>query len=316
MLRRPLVVVAVCAAVGLAWVGLAVVLLPRLVSGGQLSVRDAVLVTGMVLALVVAVAAVLVRAVWRDRVHETLQREARATTNLQEAARLRSAFLAGVSHELRTPLTNIVGFARTIEVRRGDLPAPLLHQITERLVENASRLERMVLDLLDLDRPAVQPTGPQHHRRLDDIVASATEGFGADLALDVQASDVVVEVDTAVVRRIAVELLSNVRRHTPAGTRARLQAEVTCADRLRLVVEDDGPGIEPDRVEAVLEPFVQGAQASDDASPGLGIGFALVDRYTTALGGSWEITTPRDGGTRITVEVPVVVPVRRLDHAV
>lgn len=309
-------VVAACAAAGIGSTVAAVVFLPRLVAAGHLSVRDAILLTGTVLVLGMAIAAALLVGGWRRRIRDTMRREEKASTDLREAARLRSAFLAGVSHELRTPLTNIVGFARTIQLRRGDMSSELLTDVTERLVNNATRLEQLVLDLLDLHRPTAQPAGRRQRRRVDELVRAATARVGDDLLLTVDAPPTTVEVDPAMVRRIVVELLSNVERHTPCGTRACLRAEVTPDGQLRVIVEDDGPGIESSRVEALLQPFVQGSHTSDEASPGLGIGFALVDRYTAALGGTWEVTTPPDGGTRVVVEVPVHVPAMQLDRAV
>ena len=81
-----------------------------------------------------------------------LTRERDATRALREIDAMKNTFLHAVSHELRTPLASILGFAVTLEHHRGTLPAEETQELTKRLAVNARKLDRLLSDLLDLDR--------------------------------------------------------------------------------------------------------------------------------------------------------------------
>lgn len=257
--------------------------------------------------LFVATTAFLLRVAlrhWARRLISAATLERRAADDLLAVARLRTAFLTSISHELRTPLTNIVGYAHTIRRHHRTLTDDQVEHFAERLALNGERLEQLVVDMLELHRPTAEQQvvlEPVHiGELLDEVVRKVSS---RDHHIRSWSAVTRVEVDRAKVERLIEELVQNVCRHTPPATSAWVTA--TRGDGwLDLTVEDDGPGLDPGLRAAATEPFVQGSHVAGLASPGLGIGLALVARYAEMLGGGVAITEPMGGGTRVTVAVP------------
>lgn len=238
---------------------------------------------------------------------QALEQQRRANEELQAVNTRKSLFLQTASHELRTPLTSLMGYSRTLRSLWGRLDEAQIAHFLDRLTLNADRLDRLVTDLLDLERARrglveVQP------RRVD--VAALVRELASMLASDdtpVEVRgrpEVVVSVDPGLVDRIVTNLVDNVRRHTPPGTPAILDVEHQ-DDRLVLTVDDTGPGIDPAIRDRVLLPFEQGPAAAVEPSPGLGIGLALVHQMAVAMRGHLELQDRPGGGSRVVVSLPL-----------
>src|SRR5438477_402942 len=165
-----------------------------------------------------------------------------AAERLRALDEMKNMFLDAVSHELRTPLAAVLGIALTLQRKEISLSVEDWQDLLGRLVANARKLERLLSDLLDLDRlsrgivqPNRQPTDvPALVRR----VVETTDVFGGHpLSLDLQ--PLIVPIDAPKVERILENLLANTARHTPAGTRAWVRAESMDGGVL-LAVEDEG----------------------------------------------------------------------------
>lgn len=221
-----------------------------------------------------------------------LEAEREHAAELRERDEMKNTFLAAVSHDLRTPLAAILGLAVTLE--RQPLDTEDAHDLVSRIVTNARKLERLVSDLLDLDRltrGTVEPNLlPTDVGGLVALVVAESEVLSGREA-SVHTEDVVVHTDAAKIERIVENLLANAARHTPAE--ARIWISVRAEDGGALVlVEDDGPGIPAGQRERVFEPFRKGS--GTDYTPGVGIGLTLVARFAELLGGrAW--VQDRDG---------------------
>ncbi|MBW3562290.1 MAG: ATP-binding protein [Actinobacteria bacterium] len=110
---------------------------------------------------------------------------------------------------------------------------------------------------------------------------------------------------TAVVlaERIVENLLANAAKHNPAGTALWVRIRAVDGGAL-LAVEDAGPGVPHDLKRSVFEPFQQGPRSTDAASPGTGIGLALVARFAELHGGRAWVDDREDGGSRFNVFLP------------
>src|SRR5205823_3939606 len=170
---------------------------------------------------------------------------------------MKNTFLQAVSHDLRTPLAAILGLAITLE--RGDvhLEESDAQDLARRIADNARKLDRLVTNLLDMDRlargivtPKLQPTDVGSLVRR--LLAESELIGGSRVHMDLQ--PVTIAVDGAKVERIVENLLANTVRHTSAN------AQIWVAVRphesgVLIVVEDDGAGVAPDLREAIFEPF-------------------------------------------------------------
>ena len=231
-----------------------------------------------------------------------LQREQEAAERLRALEELRNRFLTAVAGELRTPLTAVLGYSLTLARPDMDLPPADREDIAARLAASARRLERLLADLLDVDRLArgvLEATlTPINLGDLVRRVAAETDVGGRPVTVDVGSS--VVSVDGAKVERILENLLLNAARHTPPGTHVWVGLEHT-TDGVLLRVDDDGPGVPDEYKQDIFRAFEQGIPqpaSQTGALPGTGIGLALVTGFAELHGGrAWVEDRPGGGAS-------------------
>jgi signal transduction histidine kinase len=214
-----------------------------------------------------------------------------------------------VSHDLRTPLAAILGLAITLERPDVDIGGDESRELAHRIADNARRLDRLVTNLLDLDRlsrgivePKREPTD------VGELVRSIVERSELlpPSRLRLELEPVIAEVDGAKVERIVENLLANTARHTP--THATVWVSVhRVDDGVRIAVEDDGPGVAPAIRESIFEPFEQGPDAPRHA-PGVGVGLTLVRRFAELHGGRAWVEERDGGGASFRVVLPCEAP--------
>jgi PAS domain S-box-containing protein len=235
---------------------------------------------------------------------ESEQREREAAERLRSLDEMKNTFLAAVSHELRSPLTSILGLSLTLE-RTPDLVDADRGDLLRRLAQNASKLDRLLKDLLDIDRLNRGIVAPQY--RVTDVGALArrtVESLDILTGREVvaEADSVVIAVDPAKVERIVENLLMNAARHTAADRRIWLRVAPEDGG-VAITVEDDGPGVAPEIRSEIFEPFRQGPTASPHA-PGTGIGLSLVARFAELHGGRAWVGEREGGGAAFHVFLP------------
>lgn len=244
----------------------------------------------------------------QDDLERALEVEREAAARLRALDEMKDTFLQAVSHDLRTPLAAILGMAITLE--RGDvgLGPEETRELAGRIEHNARRLERLVTNLLDLDRlargvltPTFEPTdvGDLVRRMVTDSDPSGDQ-------VEVSTETVIVPVDAPKVERIIENLLANAVKHTPAGT--SVHVTVTGSEHGALIaVEDAGGGVPRELREKIFEEFRQGTDAPQ-ASPGVGIGLSLVRRFAEMHHGRAWVEEREGGGASFRVFLPKVHP--------
>jgi PAS domain S-box-containing protein len=266
----------------------------------------------------------------RKRAEETLrqayERERQAVDRLKQVDEMKNAFLSAVSHELRTPLSAVLGYALTLKQEEVDLPTEERVELLERLAANAQKLQRLLADLLDVDRLERGIIEPRRHPvdigALTGRIAAEIEMPGR--TIEVEAERIVAEVDGPKVERIVENLLVNAAKHTAPGTPVRLWVGAE-EGGVGIAVEDRGRGVPDELKEAVFRPFERGA-ASVAHAPGTGIGLSLVARFAELHGGRAWVEDRSGGGARFRVFLPRVSsptgggrptdpPPARSDHA-
>jgi PAS domain S-box-containing protein len=227
-------------------------------------------------------------------------------TDRKHAEVLRDDILATVSHELRTPLTSVLGFALTLKERftgLGEEPQLFLSHI----VDQAVRLERLLADLLDVERLRRDRVVPRREPTDLGALVERVVGTHGDAAgrVEVSADEVMAEIDARQVERMVDNLIGNAIRHTPEGTPIAVRLERSGADVL-IVVDDEGPGV-PDAFRAeVFELFNRGGKMLS-SERGTGIGLALVARFAALHGGKAWVESTSSGGASFRVLLPACV---------
>ena len=237
---------------------------------------------------------------------------ARLNKELAEADRRKDEFLAMLAHELRNPLASVVSGLALLDDTR--LPSPELARAVTAMSRQSAHLVRLVDDLLDVSRVTrgkieLRLAPVRLGDVLDQAVAMATPHLresNHELARRSDGDDAVLLADEVRLAQVVSNLLSNAARYTPPGGRVEI-ASSAGPDGVRIAVSDNGRGIEPDLLDRVFEPFVQGEGAT---RAGLGLGLALVRALTRLHGG--KVTAHSDGperGSRFEVWLPIQDPI-------
>lgn len=231
---------------------------------------------------------------------------------LEEADRIKSAFVANMSYELRTPLTSIQGFA---EMLQGGLAGQLGDQALEytaAILDSTARLGNLIDNVLDLtqgdagglpiERKRVELM-PLLHEALDGISEEARDK-SIDLVHDLDASVGVVKGDARRLRQAIDQLLHNAIAYTPVGGRVLLHAEGT-TEMARIVVSDNGPGMDEAEQARALDRFSRvGAARERDSDGALGIGLPLAHQFVEGHGGTMRLVSELGQGTAVQIELP------------
>jgi signal transduction histidine kinase len=235
---------------------------------------------------------------------EHLDREAAVTTGLRELNEVKDTLLHAVSHDLKGPLAGILGSAQTL--RRAEqigLTDEERATMLDMIEQGAKKMNRLVDDLLDLDRldrGHIQPERtPTDVGELARKIARELPGMESH-PIRVEADPIHVDVDAGKVERVIENLLVNARRHTPAGTAVHIRVHGR-SNGVVLVVEDEGTGIPDDLKDALFEPFRQGAGAG---GRGVGIGLSLVRKFAELHGGTAHVEDGEHGGARFVITLP------------
>jgi len=242
-----------------------------------------------------------------QQLRDSLEREQASTRHLRALDQMKSTFLQAVSHELRNPLASVLGIAVTLQRRHLDLDRDDIADLLHRLSRSARKMDRLLNDLLDLDRLA-QPTVTPERECVDlgELVARVVKETTAELLerrpVHVEVCPLLLEVDPPKVERIVENLLANAARHTPSGTPVWVRVQPRDHGAL-LVVEDAGPGVPEQLRETIFEPFRQGPAPASHA-PGLGVGLALVRVFAQLHGGSAWVEERQGRGASFRVHLP------------
>jgi K+-sensing histidine kinase KdpD len=233
---------------------------------------------------------------------ERLASEALEAEALRRSDALKTALLRSVSHDLRSPLTAIIASADALASPGLSLPAEDRLGLAEAIRGEATRLDRVVEQLLDLSR--LEAGAAEPHRELwhvDELVGQALAGLGADASrvrLDISPETPLVEVDAAQIERVLANLLENGLRYSPPGSHVLLRAEPGSTE-LRIHVMDRGLGLPDEQREALFQPFTRGT-----AGHGSGLGLAIARGFAEANSGRlWAQDDP--GGGHLVLSLPL-----------
>jgi signal transduction histidine kinase len=240
------------------------------------------------------------------RATHAFEHERRRSARLEEADEMKNAFLQAVSHDLRNPLTAILGFATTLEKRGDKITPDLAHQMYTMMGRSARKLDRMLSDLLDLDRLNRGIVRPLRQRTdVGELVLRICDDIDLpDRTVTVQAQPCEISVDSAKVERIVENLLFNAAKYTPPDTPISVRVDGE-GDGVVIAVEDRGPGIPDEHKSSLFQPFKR-LPGAEKGPSGSGIGLSLVSRFAQLHGGRAWIADREGGGASFQVFLPDV----------
>lgn len=242
----------------------------------------------------------------RESHRELEQRVASRTRELQERNEELEAFGYSLAHDLRAPLRAMQGFSQALLEDHGTQLDATGKHYAQLVADSARSMDRMILDLLAYSRIARAEVTPEPVP-LERIVRNATvqvrsviQERGARLTVDPDLPEVLGHEPTLV--QVFANLIGNAVKFVPAerAPEARVRAHAWNG-KVRIWVEDNGIGIEPqyhDRIFRVFERLNNG-----DDFPGTGIGLAIVRKGVEKIGGTVGVESTPGSGSRFWVEL-------------
>jgi light-regulated signal transduction histidine kinase (bacteriophytochrome) len=242
------------------------------------------------------------------QLNDTLEQRVQKRTNqLEEANQELQAFAYSVSHDLRAPLRGMQGFSQALLEDYGDKIDNQGQEYVRRIVAGASRMEDLIQDLLSYSRLSRAELRLQ---RLDlsNIVMEAMNQIESELKqrqaqVNVEHPLPQVMAHHSTLVQMVANLLSNAIKFLPDGDtpKVRVWAEQQ-GDWVRLWVEDNGIGIEPEYHQRIFRVFER--LHGIESYPGTGIGLAIVRKGAERLGAKVGVESQLGEGSRFWIELP------------
>ena len=249
-----------------------------------------------------------------------------AVTRAEAATVAKSSFLANMSHEIRTPMNGVIGmtdllqqtelteaqleYVRTISTS-GETLLAVINQILDfsKIEAGQVMLDRTEVTVSEILSDAVRMHVP------------AADHKGLDLRVELDPStDVMCIADPIRIRQVLSNLLANAIKFTTKGS-IDFSAHVKCGesgDRIEFSIRDTGPGIPPNRLDAIFESFTQADSSTTRLFGGTGLGLTICRQLTELMGGQIQVESEVGQGTVFLVRIPVenVRPVEALARAI
>ena len=253
-----------------------------------------------------------------DEYERVVERERQAREEAEAANRAKDEFLATLSHELRTPLAAMVGW--TGMLRSGNLSPEKSRKALETIERNAKAQAVLIEDILDVSRIITGKLRLETQpielgtiaRAAVDAVRPSAEAKGIHLDTSIAALPAGFRGDPSRLQQVIWNLLSNAIKFTSAGGHVSLSVDQIGAGAgagrpgdARIVVRDDGRGIDANFVPFIFDRFRQVDSTSKRAHGGLGLGLAIVRHLVELHGGAIGVESAGEGqGATFTVTLP------------
>lgn len=239
----------------------------------------------------------------------------------EAANRAKSVFLANMSHEFRTPLNAILGFGQLMlkaatRPGRSEPVSPEQRENMEVIVRSGEHLLGLINDVLEMSkieagRATLNERSLDLRRMLEGLeemfaLRAHQKGLTLHFELAPQLPRYVVA-DEGKLRQILMNLLGNaVKFTTRGGVILRAKGEQLEKDgfRLHIEVEDSGPGISPDDLGRIFEPFVQAVEGRQDQE-GTGLGLSISRQFALLMGGDIAVESEQGDGSTFVLDVPL-----------
>ena len=258
------------------------------------------------IAVLTEVAAGLSRSMSTNLALDRLGKLDEAVAQIDRQASL-GRLVSEIVHEIRNPLVSVKTFLQLLPERLQD---PEFHQ-DFRLVVNdeVQRLERMLDDLLRHASPRTTSVESSARARVDEAIRTTLQLMtyrfreqNVDFDSTIRPNLPVLGLSEDSLRQLLLNLLLNASTITPAGGSISLSVDwsPTRANHIELKISDDGPGIDPDLVSRIFEPFW-----TTRSEGGGGLGLAICKRIVDDAGGEIEVHNRREGGACFRIDLPI-----------
>jgi signal transduction histidine kinase len=236
------------------------------------------------------------------------------TTELANANKAKSMFLANLNHELRTPLNAIIGFGETMHRQiMGPIGVPKYREYAHHIHQSGLHLLSLVEEMLDLSKVEagkleIERVPTQPGILLDAslmMLRPTAQAAQVEIVLDGAPSAwPILDCDPVKLKQVFVNLIGNAVKFSRAGGQVTVSGE-TDAVWLRIRISDTGIGMRPEEIPLVVQPFYRTSSAYDGKHQGAGLGLPFAKAVVELHGGILAIESRLALGTTVTISLPV-----------
>ncbi len=244
--------------------------------------------------------------------HEAKEEAVAAVARAALSDRAKSDFLATMSHELRTPLNAIAGYAELLELGMRGPISDQQREAIQRIRRSQEHLLGIVNDILmfsktetgriplNLEATPVGAAIESVHFLVDPLLVRN------DIQLEIEQceTDLSVLADRDRLQQILVNLVTNAAKFSARGSGVRIRCEVR-EHLVAILIEDKGPGIRDDMLEAIFEPFVQISTGLTRTAGGSGLGLPISRELARLMGGDVAVESSVGEGSTFTLTLPL-----------
>ena len=230
---------------------------------------------------------------------ELMQQQRKAVEELERVNAAKSDFVSIVSHEFRTPLTGIQGFSELM--RDEDLSVDEMKEYAGDINKDAQRLNRMITEMLDLDRmESGRMTIRRERTDLNALIVEAADRLGTNaprhqVRLNLDAGLPLIDLDKDKIEQVVLNLLSNAIKYSPNGGEIAISTRLE-GELAHVFVRDSGLGIPADSLEKVFERYSRLESGATRYIQGTGLGLPIARQIIEMHGGrAWVESTVGEG---------------------
>lgn len=233
---------------------------------------------------------------------------------IKKSEALRREFVANVSHELRTPLTSIRSYAETLTDYR-DIPKEMEIDFLHVILKESDRMTKIVQDLLELSRFDAGSAQLQIEefslenamRNVSDAIALEAAKHSHNISMELADDLPGINGDRARIEQVLINILSNAVKYMPDGGTIDITSG-RAGDKVWIKIKDTGIGIPEEDIPRIFDRFYRVDKARSRESGGTGLGLSIAREIVLRHGGEILIESIQDGGTAVTVVLPIEGP--------
>lgn len=240
-------------------------------------------------------------------------------THRREVDQLQAEFISTVNHELRTPLTAIQGALGLLKANFNERASDKEKTLLSYSYESAQRLARLVNDILDVEKMAQGKLDYRIERtdivelvgQITDSQAPLAEKWGVRIDTELPRAVIPVDIDVDRFHQALINIISNAAKFSNGSDRIVVCVSRLADDRVRISVQDFGPGIPASFRPKIFGKFAQADSSSTRKAQGSGLGLSITKSVIEAFGGTVDFDSIEGGGSTFYFLLPVAVPEAR-----